>query len=151
MNSSIMYSIMLLPGSVRSFLRDTALRDSAGVNNNGKHHLAILDTALLSLLGEEQVAVEELPARIDELLNLSFWHRRLERRNERVQTLFKAALAGRANVIWGQTSAAQRRGYFLAGVGLASGQELDRLAAELNPLLVEANASILEGHSDRAV
>ena len=114
-------------------------------------HLAMLDTALLSLLGEEEILVEELSSHIDELLNLSFWHRRIERRDESLQIFGRAALAGRANVIWRQTSSSQRRGYCLAGVGLAAGQELDRLAAELNPLLIDANASILEGDSDRAV
>ena len=114
-------------------------------------YLAVLDTALLGLVGEEEVSVEDLPARLDELLSSSFWHRRIARRDERYQGLFRAAFAGRARFIWGQTSAAQRRGYFLAGVGLASGQAMDALAAELNPLLIEANGAILERDSDRAV
>ena len=114
-------------------------------------NLAVLDIALLSLAGEEEIADDELAGRIDELLLSSFWHRRMTRYREEQQKLLQAALAGRARSIWRQTSGAQRRGYFLAGVGLASGQALDLLAAELNPLLIEANAAILGDDGDRAV
>ena len=114
-------------------------------------NLAVLDTALLSLAGEEEIADDEIAGRVDELLRSSFWHRRVAQHKEEHQYLLQAALAGRARSIWRQTSAAQRQGYFLAGVGLASGQMLDVLAAELNPLLIEANAAILGDEGDRAV
>ena len=42
-------------------------------------------------------------------------------------------------------------GIFLAGMGLSSGQELDALASDLNPLLVEASAAIEAEDSTRAI
>ena len=113
--------------------------------------LSVLDTALLSLLGEKEIAVEELSVRLDDLLSSSFWQRRIAHHQEKYQALFRATLEGRAKFIWTQSSNAQRRGYFLAGVGLTSGQTLDTLAAEVNPLLIEANSAILEHDNDRAV
>lgn len=116
-----------------------------------RRNLAVLDTALLSLVGDEEIANDELAVRIDELLLSSFWHRQITRHYEKYHSLFRAVLTGRARLIWQQTNAAQRRGYFLAGVGLASGQTLDALAAELDPLLVQANGAILKNDGDRAV
>ena len=113
--------------------------------------LDVLDTALLSLVGEQEIAVEELSVRLDELLSSSFWERRIAHRQEIYQALFRATLEERAKFIWTRSSIAQRRGYFLAGVGLATGQTLDALAAEVNPLLIEANGAILEHDNSRAV
>ena len=123
----------------------------SGAIRQWRRHLAFLDTALLSLFGEDEVSADELSERLDELLSNSLWDRRIARREERLQALLRGALLGRTKAIWEQSTAAQRRGYFLAGVGLASGQALDSLADELNPLLIEANAGLLEGDGDRTV
>ena len=114
-------------------------------------YLPVLDTALLSLVGEEDISIEELSVRLDELLSSSFWQRRAARHEEKVQGLLQAALVGRANIIWKQTTPAQRQGYFLAGVGLVTGQALDALASELDPLLLEANTAILEADQEGAI
>ena len=45
----------------------------------------------------------------------------------------------------------RRRGYFLAGVGLAAGHALDAIAPEANQLLVRANAAILQSDADTAI
>ena len=122
----------------------------AGPAVQWRQYLAYLDTALLSLMGEDAVSVEKLAVRLDELLSNSLWARQIARYNETMQRLLQGALLSRTRVIWEQTTAAQRRGYFLAGVGLAPGQALDSIAGESNPLLIEANAAILEGDGDRA-
>ncbi len=125
--------------------------ETAQANKQWRNYIALLDTALLSLVGEESPAVDELSVRLDELLSSSLWQRQIARYDEEHQTLFQATLERRAKAIWEQTSSAQRRGYFLAGVGLASGQALDGLAADLNPLIIESNSAILEGKLDHAV
>ncbi len=45
----------------------------------------------------------------------------------------------------------KRKGYFLAGVGLETGQKLDAIAADVNILLVEANGAILDGDNENAI
>ena len=125
--------------------------DSKQAASQWHRYLAVLDTALLSLIGEEELSIEDLSVRLDELLSSSLWQRQVARHQESAQALLRATLEGRAKVIWAQSSNSQRRGYFLAGVGLASGQALDALAAEVNPLLVEANGAILARDRDRAL
>lgn len=114
-------------------------------------HVATLDTAILSLIGENDIPDDEIETALDDILQSSLWHRRLLRQNERVQQLLKAGLVSRSRHIWSQSTAARRRGYFLAGVGLTTGHALDAIAADANLLLVQANGGILSGDAEAAV
>ncbi|HEX9963829.1 MAG TPA: DEAD/DEAH box helicase [Allosphingosinicella sp.] len=114
-------------------------------------YLTTLDTALLSMLGEQEVADDQIEARLDDVLTSSLWSRRILHRTAPIQQLLKAGLVARAKFIWGRTTATQRRGYFLAGVGLATGEALDAAAAELNELLARANGSILLEDAEEAI
>ena len=116
-----------------------------------ERHVATLDTAILSLIGEFDVPDDEVEAVLDDVLQSSLWQRRLMRRDDETQQVLRGGLLSRSKFIWGQSSAAQRRGYFLAGVGLEAGQNLDAIAAEANPLLVNASAALLVGDSEAAI
>jgi superfamily II DNA/RNA helicase len=113
--------------------------------------LTTLDTAILSMLGERDVVDADIEATLDEVLTSSLWSRRLLNQKEHVRRMLKAGLVERARYIWTRTSPTQRRGYFLAGVGLGTGLELDAAASELNELLATANAAILNEHDDAAI
>lgn len=114
-------------------------------------HLASLDTAIFSLLGETFVLDTEVESKLDEILVASLFQRRLARHNEGVRRLLPAGLHARAKYIWRNSTATQRRGYFLAGVGLAAGQALDERAPDLERLLLAANVRISLGEQDEAV
>jgi hypothetical protein len=116
-----------------------------------ERHVATLDTAVLSLIGENDIPDDEIEAALDDILQSSLWHRRLLRQNEQVQQVLKAGLVSRSRLIWNQSTAARRRGYFLAGVGLTTGHALDAIAADANLLLVQANSALLEGDADAAI
>ncbi|UOS98733.1 DEAD/DEAH box helicase [Xanthomonas arboricola] len=116
-----------------------------------ERHVATLDTAILSLIGENDIPDEGIEAALDNILQSSLWHRRLQRVDAQYQRLLKAGLFSRSRLIWGQSTAAQRRGYFLAGVGLATGHALDAIASEANLLLIQANGAILEGDAEAAI
>lgn len=116
-----------------------------------KSHLMSLDTAIFSLLGDAQVSDGEIESKLDELLESSLFQRRLARRKEGTQRALEAGLAARAKYIWADTTPQQRRGYFLAGVGLATGKELDIRAPELERLLLTANRAIGDGDKELAV
>ena len=60
-------------------------------------YLATLDTAILSLVGEQDVAQDQVAAKLDDILSSSLWERRLRHRTEERQALFKSLLHGRAN------------------------------------------------------
>jgi hypothetical protein len=57
----------------------------------------------------------------------------------------------RARHVWANSTGPQRRGYFLAGVGLNTGRALDQIAAEADDLLVQANGAILNEDTDAAI
>jgi hypothetical protein len=114
-------------------------------------HLASLDTAILSLIGENDIADNEVPAALDTILQSSLWQRRLARRDEGRRAFIRAGLAARAKFVWQQSDHARRKGYFLAGIGLSTGHALDAQAVDLNSLLVDVNAYLSLGQVELAV
>jgi superfamily II DNA/RNA helicase len=116
-----------------------------------ERHVATLDTAILSLIGENDVPDDGVEAALDDILQSSLWHRRLQRHDATVRPVLKAGLVSRSRLIWNQSTTAGRRGYFLAGVGLAAGHALDGIAPEANLLLVQANGAILQGDAEAAI
>jgi hypothetical protein len=124
--------------------RDRALAD-------WERHVATLDTAILSLIGENDIPDDGIEAALDDILQSSLWHRRLQRQDAQVQQILKAGLVSRSRLIWSQSTAARRRGYFLAGVGLTTGHALDAIAADANLLLIQANGAILAGDAEAAI
>ena len=116
-----------------------------------ERHVATLDTAILSLIGENNIPDDGMEAVLDDVLQSSLWQRRLLRYNEQDQQVLRAGLLSRSKLIWAQSSAAQRRGYFLAGVGLTTGHALDAIAVDANTLLVNANAALLTGDAEVAI
>lgn len=126
-------------------------RDATVATDEWPRHLTSLDTAIFSLLGDAQVAEDEVEAKIDEVLSSSLLMRRLARKSEGVQTGLLAGLKARAKFIWSGSTATQRRGYFLAGVGLETGRKLDEKAEELEALLLSANVAVDGEDADEAV
>lgn len=116
-----------------------------------ERHVATLDTAILSLIGENDIPDEGVEAALDDILQSSLWHRRLQRQDAQVRQVLKAGLVSRSRLIWSQSTAAGRRGYFLAGIGLTTGHALDAIAADANLFLVQANDAILEGDAEAAI
>lgn len=116
-----------------------------------ERHVATLDTAILSLIGENDIPDDGIEAALDDILQSSLWHRRLLRQNEQVQQALKAGLVSRSRRIWNQSTTARRRGYFLAGVGLTTGHALDAIAPETNLLLIQANDSIIANDVEAAI
>lgn len=112
--------------------------------------LACLDSALLSLV-QQDVATEELAHAIDEALQSSLWQRTLLRQDARVQKVARVLLQARAGYIWQNSTAAQRKGYFAAGVSFATGRYLDERAAVLNKLLREADAGFASSEIEAAI
>jgi hypothetical protein len=143
LNNAAAWTFPVVPGEDP----DDAAREQRAWNG----YIATLDTAILALIGENDVPDDGIADALDAILQSSLWERRLNRRTEDVARVLRSALVGRARVVWAQSTAQQRRGYFLAGVGLATGHALDAIAPVANDLLVTANAALQEGEFDRAV
>lgn len=132
-------------------LASESTEEAGDARQRWDQHLASLDTAIFSLLGDSYVLDAEVEAKLDEILVASLFQRRLARYNEDVQKLLPAGLRARAKYIWRNSTPTQRRGYFLAGVGLAAGKALDERAPELERLLLAANVNIGVGDQEEAV
>ena len=115
------------------------------------NYIAWLDTALLGLLGDQEIEEENIEDALDAILSSSLWERRLARQNDGVVTLLRTGLVQRCRTIWNETTAVQRRACFLSGVGTKTGSMLDACASELNKLLFTANFSINLQDEDEAI
>ncbi|MCK9442046.1 MAG: hypothetical protein M0Q13_11575, partial [Methanothrix sp.] len=111
--------------------------------------IASLDAAILALL---DISTEEncLDAELNLALDGSLFSRQLARQEQMMQTLLKSFVVARARNIWTQTSASQRRGYHVAGVGLRAGQFLDANITNLVSFLLQADAAVAGGDSSNA-
>lgn len=114
-------------------------------------YIASLDTAVLALLGDNEVPDDGIAEALDAILQSSLWERRLNRRSAEAAAALRAGLIGRSRAVWANSTAPQRRGYFLAGVGLGTGHALDAIAPVANDLLVTANAALGEQDPVRAI
>lgn len=115
-------------------------------------YIALLDTAVFGMLGDEDIADEDIESKLDEVLQSSLWNRRIEKQpGENVEKILKIGLSGRTKALWSSTNTLQRRAYFFAGVGLRTGNILDEKAEALNDLLIKANGAILNDDEDVAI
>jgi superfamily II DNA/RNA helicase len=128
-----------------------AVEQEEAQKNAWNKHIVSLDTALLSMLGETDVSVVDIPNALDTVLQSSLWQRRLNRHDAELKVLFNSVLAQRAKHIWNVTTSLQRKGYFLAGVGLDTGQRLDAISPQVNILLVNANIYIANNEQQLAI
>lgn len=114
-------------------------------------NIATLDTALLSMLGEEDILKENIPDALHTALEHSLWKRNLSRSDKSYRELFDYALEQRAKYIWSKTKPLQRKGYFRAGVGLNTGEYLDRISKKANRFLIDADSYISSGNQSKAI
>jgi superfamily II DNA/RNA helicase len=132
-------------------LSSETAEEAAEARHRWDQHLASLDTAIFSLLGDSIVLDAEVETKLDEILVASLFQRRLARHKEGIRQALPKGLHARARYVWRNSTPTQRRGYFLAGVGLAAGKALDKHAPELEQLLLTANVSIDLGQHNEAV
>ena len=115
-----------------------------------RDQLASLDSALLSLL-QGDAEIGQLGALLDEALRSSLWQRTLVPVDDSHKTLARAILLGRAGFIWQNSTPAQRKGYFFAGLGLDTGRYLDHHAAVLNAYLIAADNAFAAKKPEAAI
>jgi len=80
-------------------LASESTEEAGDARQRWDQHLASLDTAIFSLLGDSYVLDADVEAKLDEILVASLFQRRLARYNENVQKLLPAGLRARAKYI----------------------------------------------------
>ncbi|WBM79899.1 hypothetical protein KIV56_17300 [Cryobacterium breve] len=132
-------------------LADEAAADASISRRTWTSQVASLDSALLSLVHDVEIEQSDVAASLDAALSSSLWARTLAHKNESVRLALRVGLLARSEVIWRGSTPAQRKGYYLAGVGFQTGRQLDLYSDELNRHLRAADASIMLGHETQAV
>lgn len=137
-------------GNTTTWDTPPATREQPDLPAQWNSQLACLDSALLSLIRHD-APVEEIAETLDAALHSSLWQRSLQHHAEPLQTLARALLIGRAGFIWANSTPAQRKGYFFAGLSFDTGQYLDQHASDLNRLLHNADAALQTRDINQAV
>jgi len=100
-----------------------------------EEQIANLDVALFSLIETLDADVFQIAAVLDDVLKDSLWKRTLAREEEPIRQLERELLRSRAEWLWGNSTADQRRACFYSGLGKKPGlflhEQLDDLVTDL--------------------
>ena len=112
--------------------------------------IASLDAAILALL-DADADVFRLAEQLESVLHGSLFARQLARVDGSAQLVIRGLLEARARRIWNASTADQRRGYHVAGVGLRAGRFLDAHVDVLVDLLLAAEGGLAVGDAADAI
>jgi hypothetical protein len=84
------------------------------------------------------------------VLRDSLWERQLRRLDEQAASALRELVSSRAQYVWSISTAAQRRGWYLAGLGADAGSDLGLVAAQVVELISQAENAIHDGDTDAA-
>lgn len=115
-----------------------------------KRHIAMLDNMILSLIGENDIEVKEVDSELDRMLESSLWSKFFRDNGEISELEFLGVVSSRGRYLWNNSTARQRQGYFLAGVGLDVGKKLDKIDNEVRNNIDEFWYFILSNKTDSA-
>ena len=110
--------------------------------------IANLDSIILGLVEALEADSDRLPELLDEALTGSLWARQAERLTTDNGKKQRFILNARAHLIWNETTAQQRRGYFAMGIGLDAGLLVDEMAETLAEDLDRADIAALQGDTE---
>lgn len=108
-------------------------------------------TRIKRSLSDSIIAEDGIEQALDDVLAYTLWTRSQARRQGPVQTALRAGLVARTRFLWSQSTRAQRRGYFLAGVCLEAGRQLDEHASTSERHLQDADQGIRDGNEQAVI
>ncbi|MFJ5815283.1 DEAD/DEAH box helicase [Streptomyces sp. NPDC093108] len=108
-----------------------------------RSNLALLDTGILSVLGEENSDPDQITQRIADALRDSLWDRQLQRLSEGPSVALREVVTSRTQFIWTTSTPFQRRGWYLAGLGVDAGRELAQVARDIVDLIDQTEVALV--------
>lgn len=131
--------------------QETAERRTAAAES-WQSNLALLDIGILSIVGDGDQDIDPDAATqiVADALRDSLWERQLSRFEDNQAASMRAVVYSRTRHLWRTGTPAQRRGWFLAGLGSEAGSELSRKSAHIIALIGQAEAAILEEEYETA-
>jgi len=112
--------------------------------------LARLDTSILSTVGDEDADGALVADILVGVLHKSLWERQLEHFDEARKVMLREVVLRRSEDMWNQSTPAQRRGWYLSGLGMNAGRQLDHVAADVVGLLIQIEATLAEDEFEEA-
>jgi hypothetical protein len=113
-------------------------------------NLTLLDTGILSIVGDDESDPDGVTQLVADALRDSLWERQLRRLEPQVASALREVVSSRARYVWSISTAPQRRGWYLAGLGANAGSDLGLVATDLVELISQAEDAIHEGDTDAA-
>lgn len=125
-------------------LQQESPEDQAAAANAWRSNLALLDIGILSIIGDG--AYDDDPdaatqALADALVD-SLWERQLRRQDSRVAAAIRYLVTGRVRHLWRTSTASQRRGWYLAGLGAEAGLSLSGISGHVIELMDQVEEDI---------
>jgi superfamily II DNA/RNA helicase len=114
-------------------------------------NLTLLDIGILGIIGDHESDPDDVTQLVADMLRGSLWERQLSRlpRQDAAQAV-RELVSSRTTHLWNVSTASQRRGWYLAGLGAASGTELGAVAADVVRLVAQTETAIVDGDTTGA-
>lgn len=116
-----------------------------------KKHVAMLDSVILTLIGDSEVKIEGVDIALTEMLECSLWGKFFQHSLEDDESEFQTVISSRGRYLWSKSTESQRQGYYLAGVGLEDGNQLDSIDVFARKSIDASWNHILNNENDKAV
>ena len=131
--------------------KESADRQTAAAES-WQSNLELLDIGILSIVGDDDQDVDADAATqiVADALRDSLWERQLARFDDDRAASIRAIVYSRTRHLWRTGTPAQRRGWFLAGLGADAGSELSRKSSHITDLVGQAEIAILEEEYETA-
>jgi len=110
----------------------------------------LLDTAILSIVGDEEAEPEEIIQVIAETLRDSLWQRQLRRIDSEPATILRALLREPRAAPWITSTPSQRRVWYPDGLGAHAGVELAGVAPAIVEMMHAAERATADGDIEAA-
>lgn len=113
-------------------------------------NVAMLDTAILSVVGDETADPADVVGVLADAMRDSLWERQMRRLASNRALLIRTVVEQRTQFLWNTSTPAQRRGWYLAGLGADAGGELAMAAPAIVSLTNAAETYLAGGELEDA-
>jgi len=117
-----------------------------------RSNLSLLDIGILSTLGDGAYDIDPdaAPQALADALVDSLWERQLRRLDSGVSSAVRELVTGRVRHLWRTSTASQRRGWYLAGLGAEAGAGLAAISGHVVELMDHVEVDLASGDDDAA-
>lgn len=112
-----------------------------------RSNLSLLDIGILSTLGDGAYDADPdaAPQVLADALVDSLWERQLRRLDSGISTAVRELVTGRVRHLWQTSTASQRRGWYLAGLGADAGAGLAAISGHVIDLMEQVEVDLVRG------